>query len=271
VKRPALRQGGHVIVTGGSSGIGLATARRLARAGASLTLLARDPAKLSGARTSLLEAGAPAVEARSVDVSDQPALAAAIQASLAALGPPEALITSAGIAIPGYFMEIEQEVFERTMAVNYFGTLYAIRAVLPAMLARGRGHIVLISSGAGLMGIFGYSAYGPTKFALRGLAETLRAELKPRGVRISIAYPPDTDTPQLAQEDLTKPRETRALTQAGGLWSADGVARQIVSALHTGRFEITPGWEMTLLSRIHSLANPWLQAYSDWVYRRAAE
>lgn len=260
----------HVILTGGSSGIGLATAGRLARLGAKLTILARDPAKLARARESLLALGAPAVEARSVDVAERLPLEAAIRASIAALGAPRALIASAGIAVPGYFQELEQEVFERSMAVNYFGTLHAIRAVLPEMEAAGEGHLVLISSGAALVGIYGYAAYGPTKFALRGLAETLRAELKPRGIRVSIAYPPDTDTPQLAAENLTKPQETRALT-GGEPLSADAVARSIVSALRTGRFEITPGLEMTALNRLHSLINPWFRPYSDWLYRRASK
>ncbi len=79
--------------------------------------------------------------------------------------------------------------------VNYFGTLYSIKAALPAMETQKQGHIVLIFSGAGLIGLLGYSSYRPTKFAVRGLAESLRAELKPKNINISIVYPPDTDTP----------------------------------------------------------------------------
>ena len=132
------------------------------------------------------------------------------------------------MAHPGYFQELPLEIFERTMAVNYFGTLYSIKAVLPSMLERQRGHLVLVSSGVGLIGIFGYTPYSPSKFALRGLAESLRGELKPAGIHLSIVYPPDTDTPQLQQENRTKPPETKQIAATAEMWSAEGVASEIL-------------------------------------------
>jgi 3-dehydrosphinganine reductase len=127
---------------------------------------------------------------------------------------------------------------------------------------------VLVGSGAGIVGVYGYSAYSPTKFALRGLAEVLRAELSPEGIRVSIVYPPDTDTPQLAEENKTKPAETKAITAGAQTWSAEGVARSIVTGMDRGRFAITPGWEMTILHRLHSLINPALAWHFD---RQAAQ
>jgi len=156
------------------------------------------------------------------------------------------------------------------MAVNYFGTLYAIKAVAPAMVARRSGQIVLISSGAGLVGLFGYTAYAPSKFALRGLAESLRGELKPAGVAVTIVYPPDTDTPQLTEENLTKPAETRALTAAGGLWTADAVARVTLDGMRRGKFSITPGAQLTALSWLHSLIAPILRWSFDRTTARTA-
>lgn len=114
------------------------------------------------------------------------------------------------------------------MATNYFGSLYCIKAALPAMQANS--HIVLVSSGAGLIGIYGYSAYSPSKFAVRGLAESLRGELKV-GVGISIIYPPDTDTPQLAEENKTKPPATKLITATAKVWSAEAVAKEIVKGI----------------------------------------
>ena len=127
------------------------------------------------------------------------------------------------------------------MQVNYFGSLYVVRAALPAMRARRQGRIVFISSGAGLMGLFGYSPYAPAKFALRGLAEGLRAELQADNVGVSIAYPPDTDTPMLAEENKTKPEETKLMTGVVKTWSAHAVASCIMRGIKRGKFAITPG------------------------------
>jgi len=257
----------HVLITGGSSGIGFALARRCAAVGSKVSLVARGAEKLSAAAAAIKAATPSAsVITASADVSMEQEVLAAIATAEAANGPVDVLITSAGIARPGYFEEVPVEVFERTMAVNYLGSVYPLKALLPAMRKRRSGAIVLISSGAGLVGVFGYTPYSPSKFALRGLAESLRAELKGSGVGISIVYPPDTDTPQLAGENLTKPAETRAITAGAGLLSADDVARAILDGLARGAFAITPGLPMTLLYRFHSILAPLL----NWSFDRAA-
>jgi 3-dehydrosphinganine reductase len=260
----------HVLITGGSSGVGLALARQCAAQGARLSLLARDPARLAAARAEVLALHPRAsVFTTSVDVALAADLTSALAAAEQTHGPVDLLIASAGIARPGYFEEVPVSVFERTMAVNYFGTLYALKALVPAMRARRHGAVVLISSGAGLHGFFGYTPYSPTKFALRGLAEALRAELKDTGVGITIVYPPDTDTPQLAEENLTKPIETKAITAGGGLWSADAVATLTLDGLARGRFCITPGWQITALAWLHSLLAPVLYWSFDRTARQA--
>jgi 3-dehydrosphinganine reductase len=155
------------------------------------------------------------------------------------------------------------------MAVNFFGTLYPIKALVPAMRRRGRGAVVLISSGAGLYGFFGYTAYSPSKFALRGLAESLRAELRGTGVHVLIVYPPDTDTPQLVEENRTKPIETKAITAGGGLWTAETVSKATLQGLAKGRFTVTPGLPLTLLAWFHSLLAPVLNWNFDRTARKA--
>jgi 3-dehydrosphinganine reductase len=264
--------GRHAIITGGSSGIGRATALALARAGAHVSIIARSPAKLEAALGDVASARMSRdqkVGAFVADVGDLGQIASAVTAAVAQIGAPDILVTSAGIAACGYFGDLPLHVFGETMATNYFGTLYAIRTALPAMEARRAGHIVLVSSGAGLMGIYGYTPYSPTKFAVRGLGESLRAELRPRGIRVSVVYPPDTDTPQLEQENRSKPVETGAITRAARTWSADGVARAIVRGIEQGAFMITPGLEMTLLGRLHSLLAPALNRYFDRLACRA--
>lgn len=262
----------HAILTGGSSGIGKATAMLLAQKGAGITIMARRPDVLASARDEIAARCASPqqrVLAVPVDVADRAAVSAAIAQACAENGPCDLLVASAGIAHPGYFSELDDEIFERTMQINYFGTLYAVRAVVPVMRANRSGRIVMISSGAGLIGLFGYSPYSPTKFAQRGLADCLRAELVRDGIGVSVVFPPDTDTPQLAEEMKTKPLETQALTGSAKTWSADAVAASIVRGIERRQFWITPGAEMYFLSRIHSLLLPALNWYVDRVAAKA--
>ena len=256
----------HAIITGGSSGIGKALAKLLAQQGANITLIARDRQKLESAQQEIAAAASDKIQKIIIitaDVGERQSITEAINAGISQLGTPELLITSAGIAHPGYFTQIPLEVFEQTMTVNYFGSLYSVKAVIPTMLDRKRGSIVLISSGAGLIGIYGYSAYCPSKFALRGLAESLRGELKPHGINITIAYPPDTDTPQLAAENKIKPAETKKITATAKTWSAKAVAEKILWGVEHQKFAIAPGTELTLLNWLHSLLNPLLHWHFD--------
>lgn len=261
----------HAIITGGSSGIGKAVAKLLAQRGANISLIARDRALLEIAQQEIDRVAAnpeQKVLIFSADVAKQEEITAAIQNAIAELGTPKLLVTSAGIAHPGYFGEIPLEVFEQTMAINYFGSLYAVKAVLPTMEEAQTGNIVLISSGAGLIGIYGYTAYCPSKFAVRGFAESLRGELKPKGIAVTVVYPPDTDTPQLAAENKIKPAETKKITATAKTWTAAAVAQQIIKGVEQGRFAIAPGAELTIVNRLHSLIFPLLNWYFDRIVKQ---
>ena len=256
----------HALITGGSSGIGRAVAAKLAEEGYSLSLIARREALLEDAATELrgmFVHPEQEVFTHAADVADSAAAIAAVGAATARLGVPDLVITSAGMAHPGYFEDISLHVHEQSMAVNYFGTLYVVNAVLPAMRARRSGRIVMIASGASLLGIFGYTSYCPSKFALKGLAETLHAELKAEGVGISIAYPPDTETPMLAEENKIKPAETKLITGLVKPWSADKVADCVLDGIARGRFAITPGATIAAMNRMPGIILPVLRWYSD--------
>lgn len=248
--------GAHVVITGGSQGIGLATAQACARRGARVSLIGRDPDRLVEAQRQL-PAGTATVAA---DVTDRSALEAGIGELVAANGPCDILVAAAGRAEPGYFLDLEGDAFARQMQLNYLGVVHAVRAVLPSMAERRRGHLVVLSSLSGLLGVFGYGAYTPTKFAVRGLGEALDAEFRQRGIVTSIVYPPDTDTPGFARENLDKPPETARLSAGIPPISSDRVARAIVRGIERDRLHVTAEWQSHVLARLADLHGPAVRA-----------
>ncbi|KAL8621700.1 hypothetical protein ACOMHN_024671 [Nucella lapillus] len=108
---------------------------------------------------------------------------------------------------------------------------------------------------AGQLGLFGYTAYS-SKFALRGLAESLQMELKPHNIQVTLAFPPDTDTPGYAEEQKSKPKETRLLSESGGLFQPDVVARTIIQDMVKGRFFSSVGLDGLMLSTVTAGFSP---------------
>jgi 3-dehydrosphinganine reductase len=246
-------QGAHVLVTGGSSGIGLATARLAIDRGARVSLIARRADVLDAAAVDLRTAGGQVAMA-AADVADPAQVGVAVSTLTAALGPVDIVICSAGQARPGYFEQLDPDLFRQMMDVNYFGTVNVVRAVVPAMIERRRGSVVGVSSAAGLVGVFGYTAYAPTKFAVRGFFESLRGELLPYGIHVGCSFPPDTDTPQLTDENRFKPRETKAISGTIKPLSAERVAKSIVEGIEKERFAIVPDASTKGLAKIVGLA-----------------
>jgi 3-dehydrosphinganine reductase len=257
----------HAIVTGGSSGIGLATVGRLAARGARISVIALEDEYLAALRAAPPPLASLHLEA--ADVSRREEAEAAVARCVAAHGPCDLLITSAGIARPGYFHEIPIEVFERHMEVNYFGTLYCIRAVVPSMMARRRGTIAAISSSAGLISVFGYTAYGPSKFAVRGLCDVLRIELKPHGIHVACVYPSDVDTPQLAGEEPYKPAETRRIAGTIEPIPPEQVADAILRGIRRRSPVIYADPKTRLLGRVANTAPGFTRLYMNTSTRRA--
>lgn len=239
----------HAIITGGSSGIGRATARLLARRGANVSLIARRQELLDETVTELesqRQSPAQRFQARSADVTDWEQTQAAIAALTADGLPPDILVNAAGFAHPGYVEELPLEIFHQTMDVDFFGTLHPIKAVLPAMMERRSGHIVNFSSVAGFLGVFGYTAYGAAKFAVRGFSDVLRQEMKPHGIHVSVIFPPDTDTPQLHYENQFKPLETRRIAGAAQALKANQVAQALVRGIERRQAYILPSLDTKL-------------------------
>jgi 3-dehydrosphinganine reductase len=234
------------LVTGGSSGIGLAVAKKLAGEGAHVWILAR--------REQILQEALGEIKAAQVksdqqfgtlqcDLSNRQQLESTLKHFQDETGPPDLLINAAGYAHPDTFLNIDPGVFYRQMEVNYFGAVNCIRAFLPAMIARNSGHIVNICSTAGFVSFYGLTAYSASKYALRGFTDALRSEMKFTGVDISICFPPDTDTPGLETENRIKPAITEEVSKLGKLAQPEAVAEAILKGIQKNQYVIISGSE----------------------------
>jgi len=205
--------GKHVVVLGGSQGLGRTLAEEFFMMGAKVTIMARTQSKLDTAVEEITALKAPKqaeIQAVSVDVSRFDEMKAAFnKAEQQMQSPVFTLIVSSGGASPGYFLEQDPSVFAKSMDTNYLGPVHAAKVVVPRMLDAGvKGEIVFISSAAAAASFIGYASYAPTKAALRSFSDALRNELCGTGITVHIAYPPDMDTPGFEEENKTKPKET---------------------------------------------------------------
>jgi NADP-dependent 3-hydroxy acid dehydrogenase YdfG len=218
--------GRSALVTGASRGIGLATARALAGAGARVALLARTADALeAAARAIATDTGADALPVP-CDVRDGDA----VDAALAVVGewcggPLDLLVNNAGIFELAAVAATEPARFLATLDANLVAPFRLTRAVLPAMLARGAGHIVTVGSIADRLAFPENGAYAASKFGLRGLHEVLRAELRGSGVRVSLVSPGPVDTPLW---DAVDPDTRPGFTPRAAMLGADAVAAAIL-------------------------------------------
>lgn len=252
-------EGKTAFITGGSSGIGLATARELSRAGAHVAVFGRNQTRLEAA-VKLIAQVKRHPEQRSAgfpcDVSEHTQVKEAFEQAIRQFHHCDLLVNCAGRARPGYFEEITGEQFEETMRINMFGIWNTCAFLVPLMKERG-GYIVNTSSVAGLMGIFGYSDYSASKFAVIGFSEALRSELRRHNIHVSVLCPPDTDTPGLTEENKTKPLETKVISRSVRLMTPEGVARALLKGIEKKRFIILPNFSSRLAWLVKRHA-PWL-------------
>lgn len=258
-------QGRPALVSGGTSGIGLAAVRLLAAAGARVTAV--GPA--DGLAERLAAEQLESVLAACADVRDEGQLHDAFEQGRERFGSIRSLICCAGIVRPSYFADLTADEHRRHMDVNYFGVLYAVRDAVADLTAVPGSRITCVSSAAGLLGVFGYSAYCPTKFAVSGLCDVLRLELKPKGVTVTTVYPPDVDTPMLAGETPLKPPELRALSGGEKPLGAERLARELIAATEAGRARLLPGAGTRLIGLAAGAAPGLLARYMDHRIARA--
>ena len=194
-------QGKVALITGGASGLGAETARRLAREGASVVISDLSSNAGEALADDISKESQPAIFLHH-DVTDEDRWSEVVQTVLDRFGKIDVLVNSAGVADSAPLSTITYDLWRRTMTINVDGTFLGIRAVAPAMTAAGKGSIINISSIAGKIGMTGSSAYCASKGAVLMLTKACAVELAPAGVRVNSVHPGFTQTPML--EELTR-------------------------------------------------------------------
>lgn len=247
----------HILVVGGSEGIGLAIAKRAFAAGCNVTLWARDFSKLNEAARAIgADASQPSqsIDVVGVDIADGAAVSAAAQDYLRRNGAPDRLYQCAGFAIAAYADEMAASDVARMFAVNAQGTINVVSAFVPAFKAARGGEIVTTSSVLGYAGFFGWSAYAATKHAIVGYSSCLRHELAPYGVSVQVLCPPATQTPGFTKENETKPDAVRKAEEGGGVVSPDVVARAAWDGCGRGGLYILPTFETKFIYAVSRIS-----------------
>jgi NADP-dependent 3-hydroxy acid dehydrogenase YdfG len=242
------------IITGASSGIGRATALAMARQGAHLVLAARNTAALKALAAETRSLGCDAL-AVTTDVSVQEQVNQLVEATVECWGHVDILVSNAGQYIRSPIIYMDHSEMEKSMAVNFYGGVYAVKAVLPHMLSRNSGHILFVSSLDGKFALPGDAPYVAAKFALNGFAATLRQELAGKGISVTTILPGRVDTPMI--KDLHVPWISAKITP-------EAVSKGILRAIRRRQAEVILPAQGNLLYYI-SVFSPGL---SDWLTRQ---
>ncbi len=243
-----------VAITGASSGIGRATALRMAKEGADVALIARNRERLEEVASLVRREGRRAVVLEA-DVTDPESVKKAVEAAVEGLGGLDVFHCNAGIYLRCPAKDLRMDQIRKIMEVDYFGCLNCVYAVLPYFLEKGAGSIVTTCSMDGKKGVPPDAAYVGAKFAMNGFFQVLRQELRGSGVHVGIIYPSRMDTPQIAHVDCPK------ITPKG---DPDSVARAVVRSVVKKKKEImVPSFSCHLLTWADAIS----PSLSDWLVR----
>jgi 3-dehydrosphinganine reductase len=255
-------KGKHILITGGSKGLGKSLAKYLvSNEGALVTIVARTKSDVDST----------VAEINSIinEKNNKPTKTGRIRGYLCDVtdikqvedmikslennnnngsgnddfGPIDHFIACAGMALTGKFVDRSFQDFESQMKLNYLGAVAPLKIIIPNMIRREQrgSKIVLVASQAALTGCVGYSAYCPSKYALRGLGESLRNELLPHGIDVHVAFPGNMKTPGYEIEQATKPPETKEIEAGEPLQEPDDVAKAMINSLHKGEYALFGG------------------------------
>ncbi|KAJ2715270.1 3-dehydrosphinganine reductase [Coemansia spiralis] len=238
-------KGHHCYVTGGSQGLGKSIAQDLARRGAHVTIVARREAVLKEALDEIRACAADPKQQQfefvAGDVSTSKGATAAIEEAVVKQKRPiKHVFAVAGASNPGVYLEQSKDLIQKTMELNYLGTAFTVHEAARRMVAEDikGGHIVMVSSVLGFIGLVGYGAYCPTKYAVRGLAEALRMELQAHQINVHCYFPGTIFTPGYDTENLTKPQVTKEIEGADDGLTPEKCSEGLFRGIERGEFAI---------------------------------
>lgn len=232
-------QNANVVITGGSSGVGLAVAQECLDRGAhTVTLIARNKEGLDKAIQSLnYNKSQQIVFGYSADVSNWESLQSAFNNIKKSVKTIDYLFANAGFSKPGLFQDTNGDDFQRQISVDYLGAAYTSRLALP-MMKKG-SHITYSGSVCSIFTFTGYSAYGPAKYAVKALAETLRNELKSSHINIHMGILSTVDTPGLKRENEVKPEVCSAIEGTAHVFQPPYIAKELLKGIDRNDYYIT--------------------------------
>jgi NAD(P)-dependent dehydrogenase (short-subunit alcohol dehydrogenase family) len=264
-----------VLITGGSRGLGLVLARQAVAEGARVAICARDEAELARARQDLLLAGAAEADVLTLarDITNETEVRTMVAEVENRLGPVDVLINNAGIITAGPLDNMDVRDFEDSMAVHFWAPLHTMQAVLPNMRRRNAGRIVNISSLGGKVALPHMAPYSASKFALVGLSEGFRAELKQHGIFVTTVCPGllRTGSPDHAEVKGQHQKEfawfSIADAMPGFTLNAEQAGRQIWNACRRGDGEVILSLPAKFLAAFHGLLPGTTTNILSWMNR----
>eukprot|EP00033_Pygsuia_biforma_P000344 GCRY01000417.1.p1 GENE.GCRY01000417.1~~GCRY01000417.1.p1 ORF type:complete len:370 (-),score=34.88 GCRY01000417.1:472-1509(-) len=243
LRRPGFKvKGKHVFITGGSTGLGKALAVECAKKGAHVSIISRNIQKLEDAAKEIKDNcvdSSQGVFYYSADVTLPDQVEEAVKAAVEKHGKIDVVFANAGVSHPDFFLDTPTHIYKDDMNLNYFGVVTTLKAVLPAMVAANEGVVGIVGSAMGVISFAGYSTYAPTKWALRGLGESLRNEFAHTNIKFHMFYPANIDTPLLHQENKTKPQVTHMIEGTAATYSAECGACSFIDGIAAGNYHVT--------------------------------
>lgn len=259
-----------VVITGGSSGIGYATADKLLSMDAKICLIARDENKLKQAAENLKKKYPNGtIQYYICDVTNFEQVKSVVQNIVDINKGIDWVINNAGIGEPGRFESQTVETMRHVMDTNYWGPAYVTLAALPFLKNSSSAAIAYVSSVAGYVGLFGYTHYVPSKFAMTGLAECLRMEFNDYKIPVTVIYPPDTHTPMYEKEQQHTLPECKALSANAKVVEPDFVAEKFVDGIMKGRFEVYCNGESRMIRLLRGMAPKFFYSQVDGIVKKS--
>jgi short-subunit dehydrogenase len=250
-----------ILITGASDGIGKRLALDLAARGAVIIGCGRSAERLGAVLAELQRTSPRSITIR-CDVGSRDEVRAMVAKILAAYNAIDILINNAGIGMRQAFVEMSVDTIEEIMRTNYFGAVYCTHEVLPSMIARGRGHVVNISSVAGHIGTLNMAAYCASKFAMNGFSESLYHELKPLGIDVSIVCPGPVRTSFNRTFAQTSPKSPTSL-----VISAESVSQTVIRVIEKKRFQVITPRSVALMCALKRFMPGLFRAISYRLFR----